>query len=316
MGILLSILKIIGILLLAVLGILLFLLLLLLFVPICYRGNLSYYDGKLLADGRISYCGPLLRGTFDYTMNSPVKYRFKVLWFTLFHDEKNSSELAQDVEDTAKKVVSDTEDVVEDTFPDTQDELEDTVKDTEDTEEESIPYTEDVENDTVSSPKSSKKQRNTFRLPDFGAKLKEKARRIRTGCKRFYSQFRETRDKAGLLYKLWKTETTRRAIRKVKAQLGLVLRHWKPRKISGRLHYGFSDPADTGEVLGAISMFYAVIGPRFQIQPDFEEVCLEGELHIKGHICLVFLAVAALRIVLNQSIKKTIQRFRKITGGN
>ena len=90
----------------------------------------------------------------------------------------------------------------------------------------------------------------------------------------------------------------------------------KPRVIKGSVHYGFHDPAITGEVLAGISMFYPVVAPHFEIVPDFLEACFEGEVTIKGHIRLIHVALAAVTLFLDRTIKKTIKRFQRITGGN
>ena len=55
MGILLAVLKILGIILLVILGIVLLILLLILFVPICYRIKAVHNENETTADIKVSY---------------------------------------------------------------------------------------------------------------------------------------------------------------------------------------------------------------------------------------------------------------------
>ena len=135
--------------------------------------------------------------------------------------------------------------------------------------------------------------------------------RIKNIFKSFIERLTNARDKSSLLYKLWQTETTKRAYERFKKKFGFLLKHLKPSKVAGRLYFGMDDPAATGEALAAISVIYPIIGPHITIVPNFEETCFESEIEIKGHICLIFIG-----IFFDKYIKKTYQRFQHITGGN
>lgn len=328
MGILLTILKFIGIFLLILLGIVLFVLLVLLLAPICYKGNISYYEEQLAADGQFSFLGFVFHGKFAFQWDMPIRYSVKILWFTLIADTKNEKAIKADIQRAVHKVSEDTVQTEEAIGEkDIEDDIgeDNTSKDTiEDDFSENFSSQKKIDNLEDNRKKlaqeaeehSSKKKKKKFILSDFWARIKNKCRLFWLNCKKTYYRFLEVKEKFRLLKKLWEAETTQRAITNCKKQLRFLLRHLKPKQLQGMLHYGFRDPATTGEVLGIISMFYPVIGPHFQIQPDFEQPCFEGEAHIKGHIRLVFFAITALRIVLDKYIKKTIKRFQRITGGN
>lgn len=74
---------------------------------------------------------------------------------------------------------------------------------------------------------------------------------------------------------------------------------WKksrPRKVAGKVTFGFEDPSWTGLGTGLLSMLYQWYPKRFSIHPDFEREILEGELHIRGQdtdICTLFDSISA-----------------------
>ena len=63
-----------------------------------------------------------------------------------------------------------------------------------------------------------------------------------------------------------------------------LFRHVRPKKIKGKLQFGFSDPYRTGQVLTAISPFYGLYAKELELIPDFEHEVLKGEISVKGRI--------------------------------
>lgn len=54
--------------------------------------------------------------------------------------------------------------------------------------------------------------------------------------------------------------------------------------MQGRIHFGFDDPYDTGQVLTVVSPFYGLYARTLTLEPDFTGTALDGELHFKGRI--------------------------------
>ncbi len=104
----------------------------------------------------------------------------------------------------------------------------------------------------------------------------------------------------------------RSAFRTLKKELFRILRHIKPVKLSGKLYFGFEDPASTGYALGALSLLYPVYEDHVALYPDFEEKKAQGELYMAGRIQLAVFVRAALRLVLNKDIRRVIQSFKHI----
>ena len=95
-----------------------------------------------------------------------------------------------------------------------------------------------------------------------------------------------------------------------------LLHHILPRKITGRIHFGFEDPSKTGKTLAYFSMLYPFTKENLVIEPEFEteELILEGDIAFRGRIRLGYLVYVALSVVLNKNIRRQYKRLRQ--GGN
>ena len=85
-GVLLTILKVLGIILLSILGLLLIIILLFLFVPFVYKIRAKYVDKQLEAEGEVSFLFRLLRARAAY--KDELSYEAKAAFFTLISSEK------------------------------------------------------------------------------------------------------------------------------------------------------------------------------------------------------------------------------------
>ena len=105
---------------------------------------------------------------------------------------------------------------------------------------------------------------------------------------------------------------TQKTIKRGKKILARLLKSVKPKKSRGWVHYGLSNPADTGMILGKMSMFFPIYGKWLQVQPDFEYQTIEGNLNLKGRIYLGPIAIPGLIMVLGKDFKKTKSLAEKI----
>ena len=80
----------------------------------------------------------------------------------------------------------------------------------------------------------------------------------------------------------WHDEQNQKAFRLVWKRTKKLVRYILPRKLRGRIHFGFDDPYDTGQVLAAVSPFYGMYARTLTLEPDFTGTALGGELHFKG----------------------------------
>lgn len=123
------------------------------------------------------------------------------------------------------------------------------------------------------------------------AKLKEIALRI----------YREIRD-----------ETNQNVLRLLLRELWTLVGHYLPRKLKADVQFGMADPAATGQILGALSLFPVFLRPGVRIVPDFmaEKIYVTGSLEMSGHVRAIHVVVAALHLWKERDVKKLIQRVR------
>ena len=107
-------------------------------------------------------------------------------------------------------------------------------------------------------------------------------------------------------------EVHRSAFRKVKKELIWMKRLLKPNIFRVRLNYGFEDPCLTGQVLGLLGMVYPFVGDNMEIEPDFEQKVLQGNIHIKGRIRMIHLAVFGVKLFIHKETRKTIMEIRNM----
>ena len=102
------------------------------------------------------------------------------------------------------------------------------------------------------------------------------------------------------------------AFKIVKREIGILARHLRPRRIRGFVRFGFEDPYRTGQMLAGLSILYPFYGEHVEIYPDFEQKTLEGDLYVKGHIRMVYLAALLWRLFFNRYVRKTYRDYKKI----
>ena len=84
-----------------------------------------------------------------------------------------------------------------------------------------------------------------------------------------------------------------------------------PRRITGKVLFGFEDPSLTGKILAAASLLCPLYKNKFQIIPVFDRTVLEGEVKLSGRIFGGYLLLQALLIYRCREVKATYQKFQQ-----
>lgn len=137
----------------------------------------------------------------------------------------------------------------------------------------------------------------------FPGKLKKKLTNIRL-------TFRGFCDKIKRWQTLWNEESTQAALHFLTEKGRKLIRHVLPRKIRGSITFGCEDPALTGQILGAVAIAYPLYGKGVAVYPRFEEKILEGQLQVKGRIVAACLLWQAWKIYRNPDVRKTLKKIR------
>lgn len=77
---------------------------------------------------------------------------------------------------------------------------------------------------------------------------------------------------------------------------GKLLKHIFPKKVRGWIHFGTSDPAQTGEILGAVSILFAMYGQGVRVIPDFDQAVFEGKVELHGSLMGIILLILVIRV--------------------
>ena len=112
---------------------------------------------------------------------------------------------------------------------------------------------------------------------------------------------------------LWKDEGTQAVFMLSKDQIRFLWRHLHPRKIQGKLRYGFEDPSITGMVTGGLYLILPMSFYEVELLPEFEPekpLILEGKLLIKGHVRLCHLAKTAWILFRNKDLRKLLKQLK------
>lgn len=342
-AIVLGILKIIGILLLVVLGLLLFVILSVLFVPVRYRAEGSVYE-SLKAKASVSWFLHLISLKVSY--DGKMQTDFRILWFhpgreTNEEDTdqaesgRTECEIGGGKTDKAEPRMDEAEAVKENTAGaetgkrDLKDELAERVETaevkpetdqvkTERPESGEVPETSENPETETSDDADSKPKKSRFRLSAIPericrwiAGMKARIHRISQRLKGIAGKFRQGKARWETIRAFIRDEENKKAFRLAKKQIFAVIRHVLPRKLEGKVHFGFDDPYTSGQVLTWISPFYGLYGRHVQVIPDFLEPCLEGELKLKGRIRLGTLLFLVFRMLQNKQIRLWVRKWRE-----
>lgn len=90
-----------------------------------------------------------------------------------------------------------------------------------------------------------------------------------------------------------------------------IIAHIKPRRVRGDIKFGFEDPSNTGEVLGVLGIIYPILPRRLTIIPNFTEAILEGWLEARGRVYGVFFLIQTLQILFDGKTIPIIKKYMR-----
>lgn len=337
LSVILTILKIIGIILLVIIGLLLTVTLTVLFVPIKYQSDGSF---KKLDDGfkdnisvRVTWILQILSVSFRLTDTTPefvIKIFGRPLSLGSKNDENKSKKtkkkdkkvtkktkkldseskgLSDDMNKADKAVIENKENHTninnnllkqsDSNFGKTKDNL-NTAKDT--LKNDSQTMSENIDENETKEKKSIKEKVFSIKqkLIDIWNKIDAICQKIKN-VNSIKNEFVE----------YIKKEESKLAIRKIKTIIFEMFKKLLPRKFNAKFKFGFEDPSTTGKILGISSIFYGIYGDNIELEADFDNVVLEGEYKFKGKIRLINIVTAAIKIILNKWFRQFIKFSKK-----
>jgi len=322
MKVLFLILKIAGISVLMVLLLLIFLLLLLLCLPFYYRidanipENLSRAEALKQTQVKVSvrFLGVAIAMIWEYC-HGKSNLSFRVFGFPIGrrrHKKKHGRKKEGNTKRVHKKKTKLVQDRQKPEFIPTDDteriESIQTVQDDDTKETESAQQDDGAEKYTEETEEKEKQpDMSRFRIKSFLEKWEHMLQDIKNGKENIKEKKKKFSD-------IWSDIRIRNALSVVWEQFGFLCMVLKPKKITGRIHFGFADPALTGQFLGILSILYtwafADYTDTLHIVPEFYRQTLDLELKAVGKIRFFSLFKVFWRLYRNKEVKYAYGKFR------
>lgn len=298
-SILLTILKILGIILLILLGLILVLLLLVLFVPVRYRldahRNLQE-EAPVVADIKATWLLHLISVLFSYPEAAYVNV--KVFGITVYRSDQEKQPKEPKTK-TAKKTKKADDKAGQETVPEDGESSPEAAPEKLENPQEA----EKHDDDALTKPEPTLKR--------FFIMLWEKIKNIKYTITQICDKIKHIVKNIKYYLKVIQSETFKSAFGLCSGQLFSLLKSIRPRKIKGRLLIGTGDPASTGQVLSIYGMLYPLLGNNISVIPDFEQQIIEGELLVKGRITVFKAVKMAMVIFFNKDIRRVIKLLKR-----
>ncbi len=113
---------------------------------------------------------------------------------------------------------------------------------------------------------------------------------------------------------LAESERVQNAVSKGMKALRDILRSMIPKKLSGFLNVGLSDPYQTGKLLAFFAETIPVHKNAVEIEPDFEHEVFRTDVTMSGRWIFIVPVAKVLALLLNSDVRYTIRLYRKYFG--
>lgn len=272
-----TILKVIGIILLVVLALILTALLCVLFVPVKYRAVGSFDNTDIRAKAHVSWLFHLFALHIEYAQETDGYIRLAFVKKKLFDNYE-----ALDDDDMDEAAKTETEDKVSE--------------------------------NTGDEPKISADENQHIKQQ---TKLTHQKRYKKRNKKSHKKQFKDKSEKIkNCIYKLkreYSDERNKAAFSHLKKELFIILKRICPRRLKLTMVYSTGSPDTTGISLGVLACFPVGYTNRWRITPDFESEnpYAKGSFDIKGHVIVISILAATLRILFDKNCRRLYNRISR-----
>lgn len=283
-----TILKVIGIILLVVLALILTALFCVLFVPVKYRAVGSFENTDIRAKAHVSWLFHLFALHIEYADETDGYIRLAFVKRKLFDDADS------DYENDEKAAEASDDDVMDEAA---KTETEDKVSEnTGDEPKISADENQHIKQQTKLTHQKTYKKRNK---KSHKKQFKEKSEKIKNCIYKLKREYSDERNKAAFLH--------------LKKELFIILKRICPRRLKLTMVYSTGSPDTTGISLGILACFPVGYTNRWRITPDFEseKPYAKGRFDIKGHVIVISILAATLRILFDKNCRRLYNRISR-----
>lgn len=284
-GILLTALKIIGIVILAIIALALLIILMVLFIPVRYKGKVYF---KEVPDIALSVTWFFKFLSLNITYKDGLNIIGKVGWLFKVYSNHDDTDTNEEIEDHKSEVREIVDTVNENKKEDIS--VDNTNKANVITEE-NLEAENKIKALDKQEKKQSKKKKSKSNKKKSTDKKESKLDKLINKAKDIHYLLTEEENKKTLLLMLEKTKN--------------LLVHILPKRIVGFFKFGFDDPSTTGQVLEAVAIFYPLYRDDFKIVPMFYDEIIEVDISFKGRLRVFYALYIGLILWLNKKKIKT-----------
>lgn len=294
-----TILKVIGIILLVVLALILAVVLCVLFVPVKYRAVGSFDNTDIRAKAHVSWLFHLFALHIEYADEADGYIRLAFVKKKLFDDSDSEYEDYEADE-------YDEEAAEPDSGADNYEALDDDTMDADAKAEDKVSENIQNEHRTVSDDNQPIKQQTKYKKrsekshkKSHKKQFKDKSHKLKTGIAKFKREYADERNKAAFSH--------------LKKELFIILKRICPRRLKLTMVYSTGSPDTTGISLGILACFPVGYTNRWRITPDFEseKPYAKGSFDIKGHVIVISILAATLRILFDKNCRRLYNRISR-----
>ncbi len=317
-AVLLTVLKVIGIILAVVLGTLLLVILAVLFVPVRYNFKAAYNENFTM-NAKVSWLLNIFRVLICY--DEEMKTTIKILFFNIGGDKnkekknkekKNKKEKKDTKNDNIFTNDNRQENDTAKVLPETVKIMEDDIASNDSKDTQSMKAVTEATEKEKPDKKKSKIKNVIDKITHIYDTIKNRIKKFIKLLKDTYNKVNGAKEK--LTNKIEEIKSmvndaeNRELVSLIISQIKRLFKEIKPKKYDINVHFGFQEPDVTGKVLMYIAVFYGITGLNINIKPEFEEKIFEGDCYLKGRIRVITLLSIALKVYKNKRFKQIIKK--------
>lgn len=307
--IILTILKIIGILLLLIIGLLLAITLCVLFLPIRYCGNSKYNKDERNLQIKVRYLFGIIRFNANWEKNNR-NISFKIFAKDMLKERSSKKKKAKKTTKGVNKSNAAVKKKDIAAVPKEKDlntcSVEDNTLD--------ICSADNIKDNALDENITTNKKNNIiFKIKQFidkvlniKNKLKAFVQNFINKAKHFLEKLRNINNKKNEYIEFLTDERSKTAIKEIKRLSGVTFKHIRPTKVKGHIRFGTGSPDTTGQLLGLISIFTSDYFKKLSLEADFNNEVIDIDIKFKGRIRIINLVIVAIKLYKIDRLKEFI----------
>ncbi len=319
LGILLSILKILGIILLAVLAVVLLAVLVLLFVPVRYRISGKWNTEEKKIEGKVTWLFRLVHISMSADKNGQQIVP-RIMGINLKKSRKKKQKPKKEERNKRKKRKKKKEKSLKEDNQGENNSEEKNLKEgweKKETEKKVEKQKEEGQEERMDNKENTdwqqEKQKSIFqKIYEKIISVLSAISKIAQTWKKLLENLQELQKKKDKIFDFFCEKEALEAKDKTFKIVKKTIRHIRPQKLKTSVRFGVGNPAYTGQLYALLCLMYGIYGKDIILEPDFEHTILEGEFQLKGRIRLINLIYYMIYLYRIKKLREFIELLKNL----